>query len=60
MSVTVERVKRDLEARQARGLSKYGVSLDRTDLSEHDWLEHLYEELLDAACYVRRLLDKLE
>jgi hypothetical protein len=29
--------------------------MDRTDLSHSEWLEHLYEELLDAAVYLKKL-----
>lgn len=42
--------------RAARGLSKYGVTLERTDLSRLDWLRHLQEELMDAAAYAERLI----
>lgn len=37
--------------RDAHGQRKYGVSLDRTDLSTADWLQHMAEELLDGAHY---------
>ena len=50
----VEAVRQDLHARSQRGLLKYGVSLGRSDLRLTDWLQHLYEELLDAALYVKR------
>lgn len=56
-SKTVARVMADLEARAALGMSKYGVTLDRTDLSRKQWLQHAYEEALDMACYLRRLIE---
>lgn len=37
--------------RDARGLAKYGVTLDRKDLTTADWAQHMVEELLDAAGY---------
>lgn len=37
--------------RDRAGREKYGTSLDRTDLSHGDWLQHLCEELLDGAGY---------
>lgn len=37
--------------RDAHGLDKYGTSLDRTDLSLVDWLQHQAEELMDGAGY---------
>jgi uncharacterized Zn finger protein (UPF0148 family) len=43
-------------ARSKRGVTKYGVTLNRPDLSRLDWLRHLSEELLDAACYCERLI----
>jgi len=41
--------------RAAIGIKKYGVNLTRNDLSHVDWLNHLQQELLDAANYVERL-----
>jgi hypothetical protein len=29
--------------------------MDRTDLSHSEWMQHLYEELLDAAVYLKKL-----
>ena len=56
--VIVEYVKQDLEARAALGLKKYGVTLERDDLSDTEWLQHAYEEALDLACYLKRLITK--
>lgn len=42
-------------ARAERGMKKYGVNAARQDLSLSEWLQHLQEELLDAAVYVERL-----
>lgn len=57
MCKIVDLVKSDLDNRAALGLKKYGVGLERTDLKEADWIQHAYEEALDLACYLRRLLD---
>ena len=57
MTPTVDAVKEDLDRRAALGLKKYGVGLERTDLTEIDWIQHAYEEALDLACYLRRLID---
>ncbi|HCH8772131.1 TPA: hypothetical protein NNT57_004631 [Salmonella enterica] len=48
-----------LKERSETGLSKYGVNLERTDLSPTDWAQHLVEELLDGANYAQVLKDKL-
>jgi hypothetical protein len=52
----VDAVKSDLDARSERGLSKYGVTLDRTDITREDWMRHAYEELLDGALYIKKLM----
>jgi hypothetical protein len=54
----VASVREDLLQRSQIGLAKYGTGLNRTDLSDKQWLQHLYEELLDAALYTKRLIDK--
>lgn len=38
-------------SRDAAGRAKYGTTLDRTDLSLVDWLQHQAEELMDGAGY---------
>jgi hypothetical protein len=43
----------DLVRRDEAGQAKYGTSMDRKDLSLADWLQHNYEELLDACQYNR-------
>jgi len=42
-------------ARSALGKIKYGVTLDRTDLSTIDWINHTQEELMDAILYLEKL-----
>ena len=37
------------------GQKKYGVTLDRTDLKTHDWIQHMQEELMDAILYLEKL-----
>jgi hypothetical protein len=37
------------------GKKKYGVTLDRNDLSLNEWLTHLQEELMDAVNYIERI-----
>jgi len=55
MSKIEDEVCEEIQARAERGLNKYGVSMERDDLDIHEWLQHLLEELLDAAVYVKRL-----
>lgn len=55
MSKIEDEVCAEIQARAERGLNKYGVTMERGDLNIHEWLQHLLEELLDAAVYVKRL-----
>ena len=41
--------------RSEEGRKKYGVTLDRNDLSELEWIQHLQEELMDAILYLTKL-----
>jgi len=56
----VESVREDLKQRSEVGIKKYGVTLDREDLSFKDWLNHAYEESLDKALYLKRAIKELE
>lgn len=55
MSELLNKVINDLQDREARGIEKYGTTMDRTDLKTKDWQQHLYEELLDAALYCKKM-----
>ena len=41
--------------RSEEGMKKYGVTMDRKDLSSLEWLNHLQEELMDAILYAEKL-----
>jgi hypothetical protein len=56
----VEAVRADLLQRSQVGVQKYGVTLARTDLSLRDWLQHAYEEHLDAANYLKRAIMEID
>jgi len=51
----VENVRQMLYNRMQAGYQKYGVTTERTDIDLQGWLQHLQEELLDAAVYIERL-----
>lgn len=57
---TEARVCADIAARQARGLAKYGTTVEANPLTLKAWLQHQYEELLDAAVYCRRAIEELD
>lgn len=60
MSKIEDRVSEKLLSRAERGFSKYGVTMEREDLSKEEWLIHLQEELLDGAVYIEKLLEVLK
>ena len=41
--------------RSKMGEKKYGVTLDRTDLSNIDFINHAQEELMDGILYLEKL-----
>lgn len=48
----------ELRKRSQTGLAKYGIFLEDAGLTKSELLQHLLEELLDAANYIRTLLEK--
>ena len=42
----------DLISRSQRGINKYNTTLDQNN--KDDYMNHLYEELLDAAQYIKK------
>jgi hypothetical protein len=55
----VESVIEQFKQRSEVGINKYGVTLDRNDLTMLEWLKHLQEELMDATLYIEKLKSKL-
>lgn len=53
---TTKNVIVDMQEREAFGLQKYGKSL--TVNTDEDMLQHLYEELLDGAVYIKTLINQ--
>ena len=51
----IEKVVDQLVSRSDVGLKKYGVTLDGDNSSLLTWLQHLQEELLDAANYLEKI-----
>lgn len=51
----VKSVIKNFEKRSIVGYLKYGTNLDRTDLTELQWINHLQEELMDAVLYLEKL-----
>lgn len=51
----VEEVIENFKKRSIMGYLKYGVTMDRTDLSFDDWINHLQEELMDSCIYLQKI-----
>lgn len=54
---TESRVCEDIASRQRLGMNKYGTTVADNPLSRREWLQHAYEECLDQAVYLKRLLE---
>lgn len=50
----------DIARRQIQGMEKYGTSVADNPLSLREWLQHQYEELLDAAVYCKRAIQEID
>ena len=57
---TEARVCADIAKRQALGINKYGTTVAQNPLELRAWLQHQYEELLDAAVYCRRAIEEID
>lgn len=55
MSKIEDKIIEKIQKRAELGLSKYGVTMEREDLTQTEWLQHLQDELLDAAIYAQKL-----
>jgi hypothetical protein len=55
-----EKVIGKIVARREMGLVKYGVSMEREDLSLRDWVQHAQEEAMDLAVYLEKILEVME
>jgi hypothetical protein len=56
MSRHEDEVCRLIQRRSDMGLAKYGVTMERDDLSEIEWLMHARDEAMDLAIYLTRLI----
>lgn len=57
---TEARVCEDIARRQAFGFKKYATTVEHNPLVLRQWLQHAYEEHLDAAIYLRRAIEQLD
>lgn len=57
MSKVEEKVCERILERSKVGKSKYGVTMERNDLSRLEWLKHAQEEAMDLAVYLQKLIE---
>jgi hypothetical protein len=57
---TEARVCVDIVRRQQMGIAKYGTTVSENPLELRQWVEHAYEEALDQAIYLKRIMEKLD
>lgn len=60
MDKNVEAVRQKLLNRSQVGIAKYGTTTERGDLDLMAWLNHLQEELMDAAVYIEAAIAKVK
>jgi len=53
-----EAVIQKIRQRRDAGRRKYGVSMERTDLSRLDWLNHAQQEGMDFVIYLEKLIQQ--
>lgn len=46
----------DLRAREKMGIEKHGVSVDKAELDSLKWMQQAYEESLDHAIYMKKII----
>ena len=46
----------DMIMREKKGYSEYKHTMDRDDLTQKEWLQHAYEEALDLALYLKKIM----
>ncbi len=56
MSKIEDKVMAKIYERAVMGKAKYGVTMERDDLTELEWLVHAQEEAMDLAVYLERLI----
>tara|TARA_R100000951_G_scaffold113796_1_gene116601 strand:- start:6064 stop:6252 length:189 start_codon:yes stop_codon:yes gene_type:complete len=56
MSNIEKKVALKLLSRAEIGKKKYGVTMERTDLTKLQWLKHAQEEAMDLAVYLEKLI----
>jgi len=56
----VQKIQQEMNTRAEMGYNKYKQTLDRTDLSVIDYLQHAKEEAMDLALYLEKTIQMLK
>jgi len=60
MSKIEDAVAKKIQDRAEVGKNKYGVTMERGDLTNIEWLVHAQEEAMDLAVYLEKLIKLLK
>jgi hypothetical protein len=60
MKDTEQEVCKNILDRQQLGIAKYGRTVAGNPLTERQWLQHGFEEALDLAIYLKRLMQEMD
>ncbi len=55
MDNIVKSIINQFTTRAEAGETKYGVNMDRNDLSFPEWITHMKQELMDAIIYLEKI-----
>jgi hypothetical protein len=55
MDSIVKSIINQFTTRAEVGETKYGVNMDRNDLSFQEWITHMKQELMDAIIYLEKI-----
>ena len=55
MDSIVKSIINQFTTRAETGETKYGVNMDRNDLSFQEWITHMKQELMDAIIYLEKI-----
>ncbi len=56
MSQIEDSVAKKIQERAELGKNKYGVTMERNDLTSVEWLKHAQEEAMDLAVYLEKII----
>jgi hypothetical protein len=50
-----DHIKNIIDQQEAKGLSKYGQTVDYAKLTDTEWIRHAQEEIVDLLVYLEKL-----